>query len=170
MIPAWLNGELQPVEKLAAHVRGLRHKAVSVFVVVNGETLIQQRSKTKYHTPLLWANSCCTHPRWQEDPRACALRRLDEELGITGLDPVWRNRIEYRADVGGGLIEHELVDLYLAEADRRPELRPDPAEVADTRWIGLTALEREVAENPDAFTPWLRIYLEKHRASVLGPA
>lgn len=170
MIPAWLNGKLQPVEKLATHMQGLRHKAVSVFVVVNGETLIQQRAKTKYHTPLLWANTCCTHPHWQEDPRACALRRLREELGITGLDPVWRDQVEYRADVGGGLIEHELVDLYLAEAERRPELRPDPAEVADTRWIGLAELEREVAENPNAFTPWLRIYLRQHRASVFGPA
>jgi isopentenyl-diphosphate Delta-isomerase len=69
--------------------------------------LIQQRALGKYHTPGLWANTCCTHPHWGED-LACARRRLREELGITG----WRwpaGQVEYRADVGGGLTEHEVV-------------------------------------------------------------
>ena len=76
-----------PVGKLEVHQRGLRHMAVSVFVLDGHAVLIQQRAAGKYHTPGLWANTCCTHPRWGEEPAACAVRRLREELGITGLYP-----------------------------------------------------------------------------------
>ena len=78
MIPAWVSGTLQPVEKLAAHQRGLKHMAVSVFLVSGDGILIQQRAMGKYHTPGLWANTCCTHPEWGEAASVCAVRRLDE--------------------------------------------------------------------------------------------
>lgn len=170
MIPAWVEGRLTPVEKLTAHERGLRHRAVSVFLVHDDEILIQQRAAGKYHTPGLWANTCCTHPHWEEDPETCALRRLDEELGITGVAPVWKDRIEYRAEVGGGLVEHEVVDLFLVTTERRPVLTLNPDEVDGVRWISLAALEREVETHPERFTPWLRIYLSDHKMSVFGPA
>jgi isopentenyl-diphosphate delta-isomerase len=169
MIPAWVDGTLQPVEKLEAHVEGLRHCAVSVFLVHEDEILIQQRAAGKYHTPGLWANTCCTHPHWKEDPLVCAVRRLHEELGITGVDPVWKDQIEYRAEVGDGLIEHEVVDLFLVQSVKRPVLHLNPDEVDGVRWLTLEALEREVAEHPDQFTPWLRIYLADHKLSVFGP-
>ena len=86
LIPAWVDGKLTPVEKLHAHTHGLKHQAVSVFVMNRGRILLQQRAAHKYHTPNLWANTCCTHPDWAEDPAQCATRRLDEELGIKGLD------------------------------------------------------------------------------------
>ena len=170
MIPAWVGGELVPREKLSVHLEGLKHRAVSVFVIAGGEILIQRRALGKYHTPGLWANTCCTHPHWDEDPRDCAVRRLREELGMSGIQPVWRDRIEYRADVGGGMVEHEVVDLFVAELPERPETDPNPTEVIEIRWISLADLEAACAENPERFTPWLRIYLRDHKASVFGPA
>lgn len=167
MIPAWIDGALTPVEKLAAHQRGLRHLAVSVFVVRDGMILIQQRALGKYHTPGLWANTCCTHPAWGEQALACATRRLSEELGITGLDLRHRGQVEYRADVGNGLIEHELVDVFLAEASADLALSPNPAEVMATRWITPAALRDEIAKAPALFTPWLRIYLAEHSKMIL---
>jgi len=166
MIPTWVDGELTPVEKLEAHQRGLRHKAVSVFVMRGDEVLIQRRALGKYHTPGLWANTCCTHPDWDETTRDCAERRLDEELGIRGLRPIYRDTIEYRADVGGGLIEHEVVDLFTAVATADLAVSPNPDEVMDTRWISFTDLEKEVTHNPTRFTPWLRIYLAEHSAKI----
>ena len=82
MIPAWVNGALTPVEKLEAHEKGLKHKAISVFMICNGKILIQRRALEKYHTPGLWANTCCTHPLWNEAPEDCAMRRMKEELAI----------------------------------------------------------------------------------------
>lgn len=168
MIPTWVDGELTPVEKLEAHVRGLRHKAVSVFVLRGQDVLIQRRAMGKYHTPGLWANTCCTHPEWDESPQDCAVRRLDEELGIQGLTPVYRDTIEYRADVGDGLIEHEVVDLFTADAPADLDVTANPDEVMDTRWISFQDLTRDVNNVPDVYTPWLRIYLADHSAKIFG--
>ena len=92
LIPAWVDGRRVPVGKLEVHQRGLRHKAVSVFVLDGTRVLIQKRAAGKYHTPGLWANTCCTHPLWEEDAAFCAVRRLREELGITGLVPAFAGR------------------------------------------------------------------------------
>ncbi|WP_371055552.1 MULTISPECIES: isopentenyl-diphosphate Delta-isomerase [unclassified Rhodosalinus] len=167
-VPAWVNGALTPVEKLEAHRRGLRHKAVSVFVMHGDEVLLQRRALGKYHTPGLWANSCCTHPGWDEAPQDCARRRLHEELGIEGLPLTYRGQLEYRAPVGGNLIEHEVVDVFVARAGRRIAAAPDPEEVMATRWLPLSTLVEEVSRHADRFTPWLRIYLERHRAEIFG--
>ena len=168
MIPAWVEGVLTPVEKLEVHLRGLRHKAISVFVMDGERVLIQQRALGKYHTPGLWANTCCTHPHWEEAAEACARRRLAEELGITGLALKHRDRVEYRAEVGAGLIEHEVVDIFLAEAGPGLRVTPNPEEVMAVRWLPLSALAEEVARQPARFTPWLRIYLAEHAATIFG--
>lgn len=167
-IPAWVDGQLAPVEKLEVHRRGLRHPAVSVFVMAGGRVLLQRRALQKYHTPGLWANTCCTHPIWGEAPLDCATRRLKQELGIEGLAPEWREQVEYRADVGGGMVEHEVVEVFVAEATEGLTIAPDPAEVMDWRWAELGELAREVAREPARFAPWLGIYLARHGAAIFG--
>ena len=167
-IPAWIDGCLVAVDKMRVHRAGLRHKAVSVFVMRGDELLLQKRAAGKYHTPGLWTNTCCTHPHWGEDARDCAMRRLREELGISGLDLLQRDGVEYQARVGNGMTEHEVVDIFVAEAGPHLAIRPDPAEVADVRWTTLAELRREVAARPDDFTPWLRIYLELHSGAIFG--
>ncbi|WP_281968219.1 isopentenyl-diphosphate Delta-isomerase [Roseovarius nanhaiticus] len=168
MIPAWVGDTLTPVEKMDVHRRGLPHKAISVFVMRGTRTLIQRRALSKYHTPGLWANTCCTHPNWGETPLDCAHRRLREELGITGLALRHRGQVAYRADVGGGLIEDERVEIYVADAPSDMPLDPNPGEVAAARWIELSALEAEIAAHPARFTPWLRIYLAEHAEAIFA--
>ena len=168
MIPAWVGDELTAVEKLDVHVRGLRHKAVSVFVMCGDEVLIQQRALSKYHTPGLWANTCCTHPHWGESAEDCALRRLQEELGIHATDLTYRDRVEYRAEVGNGLIEHELVDVFMWRVPARLALVPNPDEVMATEWVSMAELQHRIRSQPDRFTPWLKIYLEDHADQIFS--
>lgn len=168
MIPAWVDGRLTPVDKLDAHRRGLRHKAISAFVMRGDSLLIQRRAMGKYHTPGLWANTCCTHPYWNETAADCVLRRLDEELGIRGVIPSHRGQIEYRADVGCGLTEHEVVELFHCPCPDPLSLSPNPDEVMDTRWVSLAELQSDVADAPESFTPWLRIYLTQHAERIFG--
>jgi isopentenyl-diphosphate Delta-isomerase len=169
LIPAWEDGTLKPMDKLDVHRRGLKHKAISVFVTEGDRVLIQRRALHKYHTPGLWANTCCTHPHWGESDLDCATRRLSEELGISGLDLRHAGEIEYRADVGGGLVEHEVVQVYTARAMPDLPVTPNPEEVADVDWINLPALRSIVERRPERFTPWLRIYLAKHLETIFGP-
>jgi len=168
LIPAWEDGVLRPLDKLDVHRRGLKHKAISVFVTEGDRVLMQRRAHHKYHTPGLWTNTCCTHPNWGESDLDCAYRRLDEEMGITGLPLRHVAEIEYRADVGGGLVEHELVQVYTARAMPDLTIAPNPEEVSDTDWINLSALNAVIESHPNRFTPWLRIYLRDHAAQIFG--
>lgn len=155
------DGSLFPVEKMAAHVQGLLHLAVSVFVFDDDLLLIQKRAAMKYHCGGQWANTCCSHPYWDETVEACAERRLQEELGFS-LSLTRHQTVEYEANVGNGLSEHERVTLFTAVVDRtRLDMKPNPEEVDDVRWVDAKTLHAEVAETPDAFTPWFRIYLDR---------
>src|SRR5688500_12367402 len=78
------NHAIGRAEKWDVHARGLLHRAFSIFLVDDaGRVLLQQRSRQKYHSAGLWANSCCGHPRPGERTHAAAKRRLHEELGAT---------------------------------------------------------------------------------------
>ncbi len=156
------NDTLYPVEKMEAHLRGLHHLAVSVFVFDGTDLLIQRRAESKYHCAGQWANTCCTHPHWNEDVVSAAARRLDEELGFTV--PIEKRLVvEYSADVGGGLWEKERVHMFRADVEKsRVDIRPNPAEVAETRWICADILRDDVVRHPDRYTPWFRIYLNRY--------
>jgi isopentenyl-diphosphate delta-isomerase len=169
-IPAWTeDGQFVQVEKMDAHRRGLKHPAVSVFVLDGaGSTLLQRRADGKYHCAGAWANACCTHPFWDEDPAVAANRRMGEELGLS-LPLRHAGRIEYRADVGGGMIEHEVVEMYVALADPAALTpAPNPDEVSATRWARIADLRADALARPEAYAPWLRIYLAEHGAMIFG--
>ena len=155
------DGTLYPIEKMEAHRLCVPHVAVSVFLVAGGRLLIQRRALGKYHCGGLWANTCCSHPHWDEPVADAAVRRLSEELGVTGVRLVPQGELSYRAEVSEGLVENERVHLYRGEPGPGTEFRPDPAEVSEIRWIGLSELFTEMAEDPDRFAPWFRIYLER---------
>lgn len=146
--------EIGSAEKLEAHRNGGRlHLAFSILLFDrNGETLLQRRSKRKYHFGGLWTNACCGHPRPGEVLAEAARRRLGEELGVDAdLHEVFC--FVYRAsDARSGLSEHELDHVFVGRLDAEP--RPDPEEIDDLRWIECAELERDVAAHPERFTPW----------------
>ncbi len=156
------DGSFYPVEKIDAHVRGVHHLAVSVFIFDGDELLIQRRAPGKYHCGGQWANSCCTHPHWDETPERTALRRLTEELGFT-IPVEERLIVEYSADVGNGLWEKERVHMFRADVSKNDlEMAPNPDEVCDTRWITAAALKQDMDTSPALYTPWFRIYLSRY--------
>jgi len=157
-----VNEDDQPVgimEKLSAHRAALLHRAVSVLLFNSaGELLLQQRARGKYHSGGLWTNTCCTHPRPEEDPLTAARRRLEEEMGIC-CDPEYRFKFIYKAVLDQGLAEHELDHVFFAFSDQVPA--PDPGEVAAWRYLSLPALKQELAERPESFSAWLPLIVEQ---------
>jgi isopentenyl-diphosphate delta-isomerase len=96
------------LEKMEAHRMGLLHRAFSVLIFnTKGELLLQQRAAHKYHSPLLWTNSCCSHPKPGETITAAATRRLQEEMGMSAQLKAAFHFI-YKAKLDQGLTEHEL--------------------------------------------------------------
>ena len=82
--------------KLDAHKQGKLHRALSVFIFNdNDEFLLQKRALDKYHSPGLWSNTCCSHPRKDELVIKAAERRLFEEMGIkTSLEKIFLSIIK----------------------------------------------------------------------------
>jgi isopentenyl-diphosphate delta-isomerase len=70
--------------------------------------------------------------------------------------------------VGDGLIEHEVVDVFLAEATADLATPLNPEEVRAVEWIELTALCEAVRRSPEKYTPWLRIYLAEYMDRIFA--
>ena len=146
--------------KIEAHRQGLRHRAISVVILdKRGRMLLQRRADGKYHSGGLWTNACCTHPRAGEAVEDAARRRLREELGVD-VELKFVLRTHYRADVGNGLIEDEVVHLFVGAYDG--EVTPDPEEVAGYDWVSQADLRKRVAANPENYTYWFRHYMRRY--------
>ena len=154
-------------EKLKVHREGLLHRAFSVFVLnSHGELLMQRRALTKYHSPGLWSNTCCGHPRPSEHVTLAAQRRLRAEMGLAC--PLRRvGSFRYRADVGDGLLEHEFDHLLVGHSNIEPVLNIE--EAIDWKWVRFETLIRELSDDPKNFTSWLGIIMDT-QAHKLGVA
>jgi isopentenyl-diphosphate delta-isomerase len=151
--------ELGLMKKMEAHQKGVLHRAFSVFVFnPNKELMLQQRAFGKYHSPGLWTNTCCSHPRKGESVEQAAHRRLMEEMGFD-CELKKAFHFTYKADVGQGLTEHEFDHVLIAITDTQPEI--DPLEVNNWRYITIENLKLEIKESPDQFTVWFKIALEE---------
>jgi isopentenyl-diphosphate delta-isomerase len=146
-------------DKLEAHRRGLKHRAISVLVRNStGQFLLQRRHPEKYHSGGLWTNACCSHPLPGESVETTAQRRLVEEMGIVcPLEPLFV--LQYHTPVPGGLIENEIVHVFGGMSDG--EIEPDPTEVIEWKWIDYSDLLSDMRARPDAYTAWFRQYIDK---------
>lgn len=152
--------------KLRAHQEGALHRAFSVFLFDDqGRLLLQRRAAGKYHSARLWTNTCCSHPRPQEDIVDAAQRRLQEEMGIHAeLEP--RFCFIYRAALDNDLHEHELDHVLFGRFSGPAE--PDPSEVSEWKYMALDALEAELTNDPERYTVWLRECWQRVREEFAG--
>jgi isopentenyl-diphosphate delta-isomerase len=150
---------LGTMPKMEAHQKAVLHRAFSVFVLNKlGQTMLQQRASHKYHSPLLWTNTCCSHQRLGESNIEAGKRRLREEMGFeTELQELFS--FIYKAPFDNGLTEHELDHVLLGYYSGEPEINPE--EVADWKWMGLEDIHKDMAENPDRYTAWFRIIFDR---------
>lgn len=147
-------------EKIAAHRENLCHRAFSVFIYRYSpdlQVLLQQRAAGKYHSPNLWTNTCCSHPRPGEEIIAAGRRRLKEEMGIEA-ELRALGRFHYIAHFDNGLTENEVDHVLVGTLEG--VIEPNPEEVQDYRWVSIVELKKELEEEPERFTPWLKQALE----------
>jgi isopentenyl-diphosphate delta-isomerase len=152
--------------KAKAHENdGMLHRAFSLFIFNDKkELLIQRRSRQKPLWPIFWANSVCSHPRKGEDYDTAVHRRLKEELGIeTHLHFLYKFQYQARFDEVGS--ENELCSVYIGKSEE--EIITNPNEIAEWKFVDLTQLKFDIAENPGKYTPWLKMELEKIRGAFM---
>ncbi len=150
---------LGSMEKMQVHIEGLLHRAFSVFIFnSDNQLLLQKRNVKKYHSGGLWTNTCCGHPRPDENVQSAAFRRLGEEMGFT-CELFKQFDFIYEADFENGLTEHEFDHVFTGAYEDFP--KPDPEEVEDWKYVDWDWLLKDVVENPENYTFWFRICLEK---------
>lgn len=147
------------MEKIEAHEKALLHRAFSVFIFNDkGELMLQQRAASKYHSPLLWTNTCCSHQRDGESNIEAGKRRLQEEMGfVTEIKEVFS--FIYKAPFDNGLTEHELDHVMVGSYNNAPNVNTE--EVASYKWMMLESVKKDIDENPQLYTAWFKIIFDK---------
>ena len=150
-------------EKLSAHQKNLKHRALSVFIFNNrDQLLLQKRNKNKYHSGGLWTNTCCSHPAPGEETAKAAARRLKEEMGIScSLKEIFS--FNYQARLGK-IFENEFDHVFVGRYNGNP--KSDPKEAEAWQWIDLEKLNQEIKRNPHKYTYWFRKVMENYSDKI----
>jgi isopentenyl-diphosphate delta-isomerase len=145
--------------KMEAHEKAELHRAFSVFIFnEKNELMLQQRAKHKYHSPLLWTNTCCSHQRDGESNVQAGKRRLFEEMGfVTEIKEVFS--FIYKAPFDNGLTEHELDHVMVGYYNEDPIINRD--EVEAFKWMTLDDVKTDIENRPELYTAWFKIIFEK---------
>jgi isopentenyl-diphosphate delta-isomerase len=160
--------EIGQLEKIEAHRLGKLHRAFSILIFNDrGELLLQQRAADKYHSPLLWTNTCCSHPRPQESVLEAANRRLQEEMGLAA-NLQKKFHFLYEAKLDQGLSENELDHVFIGYSNLDPSI--NPKEVQAFKWISLDKLEQEFEINRNSFTIWFQILFKEYKEIITKAA
>lgn len=147
------------MEKQEAHIKGLLHRAFSVFIFnTKNELLLQKRANQKYHSGGLWTNTCCSHPRDNESTIDAAYRRLNEEMGMT-CDLELKFNFIYKAKLDNNLYEHELDHVFFGFSDTIPKI--NKKEVCAFDYKTLEFLKKDIIMSPNNYTEWFKICLNE---------
>lgn len=153
------DNDIGTMEKMEAHEKAVLHRAFSIFIFnTKGEMLIHQRAFSKYHTPGLWTNACCSHPRLGETLQQATSRRLREEMGMEAdIQKIFD--FVYKADVGQGLIEHEFDHVFVGTTDVLPNINRE--EVETYSYIKMDDLRNDINLHPEKYTVWFKIAFDR---------
>jgi isopentenyl-diphosphate delta-isomerase len=145
--------------KMEAHEKAVLHRAFSVFVFnEKNQLMLQQRAANKYHSPLLWTNTCCSHQRNGETNIEAGKRRLQEEMGFV-CELEEKTSFIYKAPFDNGLTEHELDHVMVGYYNENPILNRE--EVENFKYMTVEEVKQDMLVNPEIYTAWFKIIFEK---------
>ena len=153
------DNSIGEMEKMEAHEKALLHRAFSVFIFNNNhELMLQQRAFSKYHSPGLWTNTCCSHPRPGENTESAAHRRLVEEMGFDcEINKIFD--FIYKAKLDQGLTEHEFDHVFAGTFNSNPKI--NHYEVESWKWMHMDDIASDMKLDPEKYTVWFKIAFER---------
>ena len=161
--------------KVNCHLNeGKLHRAFSVLLFnSSNKLLIQQRADEKITFPSIWANSCCSHPLYQngeengiEGAKRAAIRKLTQELGIEMGSIKSENinfvtKMHYKARADKKWVEHEIDYIFVVKRD--VQINPNSNEIQKTNYVNKKELDNlfELSNNDDIkIGPWFKLIRE----------
>ena len=161
------DNEVGTMEIKAAHRNPVKlHRAISILLYNKvGQMLITKRAEAKFTWPGYWTNAVCANLYPGESYEDCANRRLKEELGIeTNL--IHKFSFIYSAvyddEYGENEVDHVFEGQVIMPTESAPTwFVPDPNELSDWKWVDIDWLKKDLKENPDIYTPWFKVILER---------
>jgi isopentenyl-diphosphate delta-isomerase len=149
------------VKATVHHRKTPLHLAFSCYLFNGrGEVLVTRRAMTKPTWPGVWTNTCCGHPRLDEDLARGVRRRLWAELGIrAGEVDLVLPRFRHRAAMANGVMENAMCPVFRAYSDDAP--RPAPREVSEARWMAWEHFQSAVLTGQLDVSPWCASQMER---------
>lgn len=139
------NQVVQQLPRGEVHSRGLRHRAVHIFVInPRGDIYLQRRSHLKDVAPLKWDSSAAGHLNVGESYADAAVRELHEELGIR----VENTTLSAVIPAGEGT-DNEFVELRIAHHPGPVKVQPE--EIHSGTWFPPAVIDDWVRARPEDF-------------------
>ena len=141
---------------------GLKHRAAHVLVFnAHNEVFLQKRSLKKDRQPGVWDSSASGHLDSSEDYDACAVRELQEELGLRIAQPPER----LFKLIACAETDQEFVWVYRCQAEGPFALNPE--EIERGGWFAPDEIARWLAERLQDFASALRLIWRRWRGGVV---
>lgn len=141
------NQVVRQAARREVHANNWLHRAVHIFVLnAKGEIFLQLRSHLKDKKPGKWDSSAAGHLDAGEDYLPCAVRELEEELGIRTAPEQLTLAGQVAAGPGTGW---EFVELFVTHHDG--PLRWPAAEIETGQWFAPEELDDWTAARPEDF-------------------
>ena len=130
------------------HAKGHLHRSTHIVLYNSaGEVFVQLRSKHKDVGAGLWDTSAAGHVDSGETYPQCAVRELQEELGIT----IAQSSLEFVTQMHPqARTGFEFTQVFRVVSDQSIVLQA--TEVDDGRWLTPKALSQWIKESPEQFT------------------
>ena len=179
------DNNIGSISKLDAHLLSKKnpypHRAFSIFLFDSkNKLLLQRRAQKKITFPLLWTNTCCSHPlnipseNTPKNINNALVKRLKFELGIKTDKNIYKliDKILYRAPSNEKFEEYEVDYLFIAKLMKSSEdegfkynltnLKKlfNRDEVDDIKFETIDNILNDIYLNPEKYTPWFKIIMK----------
>jgi isopentenyl-diphosphate delta-isomerase len=179
------DNNIGSISKLDGHLLSNKnkfpHRAFSIFLFDSkNRLLLQKRANIKVTFPLLWTNTCCSHPlniesqNTPENINNALVKRIKYELGIDTDKNIYKlfDKILYRAPSNEKYEEFEIDYLFMAKFDKDSEddefiysknnLKKiiNKNEVDDIKYETIENILNDMKLHPESYTPWFTIVMK----------
>jgi len=132
------------------HQQGLWHRGVHVFLFnKRGDMLIQKRSADRTNSPSLLDCSVSEHVKAGESYLEAAVRGLQEEMGVEGIELSRRGKIQMKY----GVNDNEISEIYEGRLDGQ-QIKFDPGEISEVKFMSLGEIQVGIVEEKEKYCYW----------------